>query len=444
MIRFQVVLSLIAVGISFAVEANAINLSSYKTMPVASVPCGVAVGDVTGDGRNDLVAITCTKSGVPDAVNDFNVRIYEQTVRGGFRVPVVMAYASNLRAYSASYLKLHDMNRDGIKDILIGHESGLTYIKGSSAGLFLPTRVSTGSNYGVTGLAVTDANLDGNLDVVVTRYLDTVSLVPARAAYGDGNGAFPIVKDLPADTISGPDVVRTGYNRYLTTAKMNADSFEDLISVGGGATIMRQNGVGAYRVTSFSGDSFYNLYADFTGDDFTDLAYWRRNGVQPDYLILNVQSVSGPFSYSGINVPVSEVPAAAVASDIDKDGDNDIVFVVANSPRLNIFERTEAGFVESGVFPLPGGSPRGGQQAIAVDDINSDGCNDVIVSDDEQGIVVLYGRMSPACVGYLPPRPDERGFRGQPATPQIKPTQRFQPNGSRLLEGVRRGAGHRK
>jgi hypothetical protein len=57
----------------------------YQAYPVGSWPEAVAIGDVTGDGRNDVVMTT---SFYFDEPNDYRLWVFAQTADGNLAAPV--------------------------------------------------------------------------------------------------------------------------------------------------------------------------------------------------------------------------------------------------------------------------------------------------------------------------------------------------------------------
>lgn len=414
-------------------DAAALELAPYKTLPLPSPTAGVAIGDVTGDGLNDLVVITSTKQGAPDPAYDYSMFVYAQGARGLFLPPISVNYSRNLRAFHANHVALSDLNGDGVKDIIVGHELGVTFFAGNRTGVFTPKKASSGINYGVTGMALVDVDLDGMLDVVHTRAGDSVfPNLPARVYYGDGTGSFPRQSDLPADTISGPDVVRIGDARRLVAIHADDDGRKDLVAWRAGYLwVMRHNGVGAFRLSTSSGSASHILFADFTGDGLDDYVMWRAGVPLVDYFLFYVQGAGGVFSYSGVNLPVTDLPLVSEAADVDSDGDNDVFFAKYNSPKLGFFERTITGFAPAVEFDLPG-VQYGGNEAIAVGDLNNDGCKDIAISNYETGVALLYGRNAASCRVVLPPRPTETEFREVLPAKAVLPDRFPSRSGSRL------------
>ena len=95
--------------------AMAVTYGEYQSYGVGGWADAVAVGDVTGDGRDDVVLTTAGYS-EPDTHHVF---VYVQQPDGSLAPPRKYAYDG---ATLITGLALADMDRDGIKDIIVGHD----------------------------------------------------------------------------------------------------------------------------------------------------------------------------------------------------------------------------------------------------------------------------------------------------------------------------------
>ncbi|WP_345050073.1 VCBS repeat-containing protein, partial [Hymenobacter glaciei] len=138
--------------------------STYST-GANSAPRGVALGDVNGDGRLDIV----TANG-----NTGTVGVLLGVAAGGFGA--ASAYAAGLNSGSTVTIPygvaLGDVNGDGRLDIVSANDAGnnVGVLLGLAAGGFAPfVNYSTGTNSSPTRVAVGDVNGDGRLDIVTAN-----------------------------------------------------------------------------------------------------------------------------------------------------------------------------------------------------------------------------------------------------------------------------------
>jgi hypothetical protein len=136
---------------------------------------GVDIGDVTGDGRADVV--------VTDALNRprSRIRVLAQAAEGGLGAPV------DLESYDIPEpVRIHDLDGDGRRDVVVLHAGW------GQAGIYLQDRrgrlgretlipMPYTSHYASNGLAVGDIDSDGRPDLVIADYSE--GLVVIRQAH---------------------------------------------------------------------------------------------------------------------------------------------------------------------------------------------------------------------------------------------------------------------
>ena len=230
------------------------------TYPVGTNPSGISVADFNEDGINDLaVAVTGTDSvvvllgegsvgrahgsfGVPtrysvgDAplspvVSDFNADgIWDLVVtnsgsagisvllgqgtggagNGGFAPAVSYAVGAGPRPIVTG-----DFNEDGITDIAVGCDAGVSVLRGQGAGTFA-TAVSYPLAGSVRDLAMADFDVTGRADLAVTLGADgTVQYFYGNGIGTIGDGSFQ----------TGPTILIGG---YLSTLEVNIFDPQDV------------------------------------------------------------------------------------------------------------------------------------------------------------------------------------------------------------------------
>jgi Big-like domain-containing protein/VCBS repeat protein/FG-GAP repeat protein len=244
----------------------------------------VAAADVNGDGKPDVVAASSCISNVSCVSS---VAVLLNNGDGTFKAAV--NYATNGQAAHA--VAIGDVNGDGKPDIVVANScaSGDLYctsgtvgvLLGNGDGTFRPiVNYSTGGQL-PTAIALGDLNNDGKLDIAVSNYQTTNSDYTGRIAIllGHGDGTFQ-----PAVTYISGGVA----NNSVTIADLNADGKLDLVAVNQGVTtgpstgtvgVLLGNGDGTFETatvtltTRLSIDYFAQVaVADFNGDGKLDVA----------------------------------------------------------------------------------------------------------------------------------------------------------------------------
>jgi hypothetical protein len=171
----------------------------FAQSPNANVAGGnvIAIGDVDGDGLNDLVITDPGPTG--GMATAVYVLIQNPASHGTFLAPVGYAIATQDRPQS---LLLRDLQGTGKLDIVIGGQKFVTVLLHDPAnpGKFLPASVYPAA--GANEIAIADINGDGRLDIVVSNGV-TFPMQGGVATTHPGvllqttTGTFAALQDLP-------------------------------------------------------------------------------------------------------------------------------------------------------------------------------------------------------------------------------------------------------
>jgi hypothetical protein len=220
----------------------------------------VAIGDLNGDGKPDLVTVNH---------NDHDVSVAFADGKGGF-TRAASAFAVEPSPYPGT---LGDTNGDGHLDIIEtstvrptrqGAPTGaLTVLLGNGKGGFRggPVPVRTPAPGFVTAA---DVNGDRKLDLVAT-HLERRELT---ILIGDGKGAFQ-------ETTGSPfDLGHTAW--YVAVADMNGDGNADVAAAAGDVSVMLGDGRGGFGPAPGSpfacgGESYMLAVGDVNGDGKPDV-----------------------------------------------------------------------------------------------------------------------------------------------------------------------------
>ncbi len=264
----------------------------------AGFPNEITVGDLNGDGKPDIVLTAANASSA--------VLVMLGNGDGTFQAPA----AYDVAAFNPYQVVIADVNGDGIPDLVVADETMVSVLRGNGDGTFqAAVTYDNGGNYGHS-VAVADVNGDGKPDLVVANGGSVAVLL------GIGGGTF-----LPAVTYP------TGGGAFwVAVADVNGDGKPDvLVANSGPVGVLLGNGDGTFQapVTYSSGgaEPWGIAVADVNGDG------------KPDILVANAGSGSvGVLMGNGdgtFQAPVTYGSGAwslsVVATDINGDGTPDLV-----------------------------------------------------------------------------------------------------------------------
>jgi hypothetical protein len=297
------------------------------TYDVGNDPVAVAVADLNGDGKLDIVTANTILSADGNGSSSVSVLLQDPANPGRF-LPAV----NYPTGFSPVGVAIGDLNGDGKPDLAVADTTGISILlqNPAASGQFLPLRTIPIGQGGSSAVAIADLNGDGRADLVATA---SDALVYLQDPSLPGNFLAPVHYTVGAQPAA------------IAIADFNADGFPDLaianlgspdgISVHASLSVLLQSPAGAgsfLPATSYS-TGFYSwtiTVADLNGDGRQDIAVGNMgtiSGASVSVFLQNPASV-GTFQ-SATNYTESGVVSWVVAADIDGDGRQDLVVVAS-------------------------------------------------------------------------------------------------------------------
>ncbi|WP_456617383.1 FG-GAP-like repeat-containing protein [Bradyrhizobium sp. P5_C12] len=313
--------------------------------PRFSIINTAAVGDVNGDGKQDMVYIRTVSASA------YFLDVRTNTGTGQF-TQTSLTGASELEGS----IRLGDVNGDGKLDVLMGNIStGTLDVKlGNGNGTFAATtKYATGGSNGGSIRAFADFNGDGKADVIMSNNIGTSLLL------GNGDGSF------------GSPVATDASNAFAS-GDFNGDGKIDLLvqdSSSSPVAVRLGNGDGTFQSPIAAGTSSRTISGDFNGDGKLDLALGTNNSIA--ILLGNGDGTFASPQTFQTPAPIWNLAAA----DFNGDGKTDLAVVATSNNTLSTFySRGDGTFGPAVTLPLDSGA-----NGITVGDLNGDGKADVVV-----------------------------------------------------------------
>ncbi len=329
------------------------------------------IGDLDGDGDLDLVrSAVLTYNGVHEG--KFRIMTCINDGSGNFtRGWHWTAENFNGPKYYGFPVKLADIDRDGDLELIEAY--GSVKVRWNPGDSNFSSGASTLSPADPTcrDLATGDLNNDGTTDIISAAHTGSSDVL--RFYANNGNGLFTA------------SVIQSGVAySSLKTADLNADGLDDLLAydthnrrlvyfraTGSGFAAPVQIGntyAGNFRTLPYdTGDLDEDGIVDIVVSPFDGELLWLRG------------TGAGEFSPPVTLRPAasSKEPTMLAIADMDRDGDNDIIFNAGYHYFENIAPHREA----RAVAEAWGGTSPGGPVDLEAADINGDGRTDLIAAD---------------------------------------------------------------
>ncbi len=359
----------------------------FAAIPPEQAPFthSVAVADLTGDGKQDIITANYSAGTVSVLLGNGD---------GTFQPAATYSCGPSTEP---DFVAVADLTGDGRPDIITANSNGssVSVLMGNGDGTFQPAYVYP--VYWPTSIAVADINGDGKPDIIATSpYRNSVSVL-----LGNGDGTFK-----PATALGLP---KGTYPSSVAVADLTGDGRPDIITANGSlySYFRGRNGGSSVSVLLGNGDGTFQPARTVTlpagivpfAVAVTDLT---ANGI-PDIITANFGVNKGSTGNGTVDVllgngdgtfkppvsfPVGPKPYSVAVADLTGDGIPDII--TANDDENGsvsvLLGNGKGTFKPATSFPV-GPSP----DSVAVADLTGDGIPDIITSNENGSVSVLLG-----------------------------------------------------
>jgi len=338
-------------------------------------PCSIAVADVNGDLKPDLVVANCDSADVGVLLGNGD---------GTFQPAVTYDAAGG--GWAASSVAVADVNGDGHPDIVVSNRNGTVgVLLGNGDGTFQAAVTYSAGGGGSFALAIADLRGNRILDVVVANScIDQGCDGSVGVLLGNGDGTF-----RPAVTYP------TGYDAMaVAVGDMNGDGKPDIL-VGSGYSVcgpkecypagqvgvLLGNGDGTFQpATEYpSGDQYPDslAIADLRGDGKLDVVAASMFSSNADVLLGNGDGTLQPVVTYGSGGSSDDWRGGVAVADVNRDGKPDLVVVASGSGDVGVLLGNGDGTFQTAQTYGSGCEP----WSVAVADVNNDGLPDLLVAN---------------------------------------------------------------
>ena len=307
-------------------------------VPVDNSPNNIAFGDIDGDGKPDMVLCTASSLGILR-----NITPTGSITRSSFAAEV--SFPPSLNSASVA---IGDLDGDGKLDIVVTNENSVSVYRnkataGSITGASLAAPVSFAAGYFPNFISISDLDGDGKADLAVVNSAEnTISVLRNTATPGNiGTSSFApriainagrIYRSIAIADLDGdkkPDITVAG--EYLSVLR-NTSTAGALTASSFAAGVDFAIGTGAQFVSvgDMDGDGKPDLIS--TGDFYNSASVLRNTST--------TGSINAASFAARVDFTVGTQPSYNALADLNGDGKPDIVTVNEGDNTISVLSNT--------------------------------------------------------------------------------------------------------
>ncbi len=365
-----------------------------------NTPNDIAIGDVDGDGKPDLVVVNLGS-------NTISILRNISTLGSSISASSFAAKVDFAAGNQPYWVGIVDVDGDGKPDLLVANSGSNTISvlrnTSTSGSITFAAKVDFATGSRPLLCSIADVDGDGKPDLVVANFnSNTISVLRNTSTLGSisassfaakvdfatgGSPSSVAIRDLDGD--GKPDLVITNYSSFTisvfhntsTLGSINASSFEAKVDFG-------------------AGSSPYNVAIDdLDGDGRPDLVVLNSglNNISVYRNTSTLGSISASSFAAEVIFTVGNHPVGVAISDVDGDGKLDLVIANQIDYDISVLRNTSTpGSISASSFSTPTNFNSGGQPVgVAIADLNGDGIPEIATSNYDANTVSVFQKAIP-------------------------------------------------